>query len=338
MYYIIERNKNENLETVKNNKTSKTTKEYLANRFSSETERKVQQWLVDDDSSEEQEQGSLEYWNALKTNSDSKTYSALKRVSAKVGIPQRKWTIPLRRRLLRVAAVIIPAIIFAGSAYYITQKEQIVQVFTANGETQHVILPDSSEVWLNAGSNIQYNSNFKGDSRNISLEGEAYFSVRKNTSRPFVVKTNSITVNVLGTEFNVKAYANDSKTIATLDFGEIKVITASNQTEILEPNEQLTYNNVTSDVSVHKINANDAPAWRNGQLIFINAPFDEILQTLERRFNLSFEAEKIETSKEGYTIKFMKNDSIDSILNILEEVVGGFSYQIEKDKIKIICL
>ena len=323
---------------MKNNQTSKITKEYLANRFSSETERKVQKWLVDDENCEEQQQGSLEYWNALHPNADSSTYSALKRVITNIGLPERKWTIPMRRRLMRIAAVIIPALILAGSGYYFSQREQIVQVFTAYGETQHVILPDSSEVWLNAGSNIQYNSNFKGDSRNISLEGEAYFSVKKNISKTFVVKTKNLSINVLGTQFNVKAYANDCKTIATLDNGEIKVITASNQTEILVPNEQLTYNNVTSDVSVHKINANDAPAWRNGQLIFINAPFDEILQTLERRFNLSLEAENIETSKEGYTIKFMKNDSLESILNILEEVVGGFSYQIEKNKIKIISL
>lgn len=323
------------MKPIKNNQTSKITKEYLEGRYSSATEEKVQQWLIDDENSEEKEKGSLEYWDTLEASSDSTTYSALKRVLTKAGIIKQKSTIPLRHRLMRIAAVIIPALVLVGGAYYFSQREQIVEVFTAYGETRHIILPDSSEVWLNSGSNIQYRSKFKGDSRSISLDGEAYFSVRKNTSKPFVVKTSSLTVDVLGTEFNVKAYMDDSKTITTLNRGEIRVITVSDQSRILLPNEQLTYNNHTSDISVQKVYTNNISAWKSGQLIFIEATLDEMLQTLERRFNVSFESENIESSEQGYTIKFLKDDSIESVLDILKDVVGGFSYQIEGDKIKI---
>jgi len=322
--------------TVKNSQTSKITKEYLENRYSNATEEKVQQWLVDDENSNEKEEASLKYWNSLHTKANSSTYLAFKRIIAKIGIPQRKPTIPLHRRLMRIAAVLIPVLMFVGGAYYFSQKDQFIQVFTAYGETKHIILPDSSEVWLNSGSNIQYSSEFKGDSRNISLEGEAYFSVRKDSSKPFVVNTQHLAVNVLGTEFNLKAYINDSKTIATLDKGNIKVITASNQSKILVPNEQLTYNSKTSNISVQKIYANDISAWKSGQLIFTKASFEDMLQTLERRFDVSFESESIESSNQGYTIKFLKDDSLESILDIMKDVVGNFSYQIEDNNTIII--
>ena len=323
------------MKTEKNSQISNITKEYLEGRYSNETEEKVQQWLTCDENSEEKEEGSLEYWNTIQSNTDSSTYPALRRVLDKVGITKRKSTIPLHRRLMRIAAVLIPVLMLVGGTYYFSQREQQIHIFTAFGETKHIILPDSSEVWLNSGSNIQYLSKFKGDNRAVKLDGEAYFVVKKDTLKPFVVNTQNLAVNVLGTEFNVKAYANDSKTIATLDKGKIRVTTASDQSQILTPNEQLTYNNKTSNISVRKTHASNISAWRSGQLIFTNATFNEILQTLERDFNVLFESENIESSEQGYTIKFLKDDSLESVLNILKDVVGGFSYQIENDKIKI---
>ena len=86
-----------------------------------------------------------------------------------------------------------------------------------------VMLPDSSEVWLNAGSSILYPETFAKDKRQVILNGEAYFSVKKDTASPFIVETSQLSVKVLGTRFNVKAYPNDEKITTTLTSGKVEV-------------------------------------------------------------------------------------------------------------------
>lgn len=324
------------METKNNNRASEIIRQFLGNRFSKKTEEKVQRWIIEEGHSEEKEKASLEYWDTLNEKPDAATYQALKRVSQRVGFTDRNPTIPLRRRFLRIAAIVVPVLVLVGGTYYFFQREQMIQVITAYGETKQIILPDSSEVWLNSGSTFQYPAKFKKETRLVSLDGEAYFSVRKDVSKPFVVNTNQLSVKVLGTEFNVKAYLDDSKTVATLNTGKIEINTVSNQSWILNPNEQLTYNNKTASIDITEVQANDISAWTNGQLFFTDASFTDILQTLERRFGVSFETSlNIGVSAHGYTVKFLKDDNLEQILNVLEDVVGGFSYQEDGSKIKI---
>lgn len=324
------------MESKDNNRVSKIIRLFLGNRFSKKTEEKVQRWIIEDGHIPEKEKASLEYWDTLDVKPDATTYQVLKRVNQRTGFADTKPAIPLHRRLLRIAAVVIPTLVLAGGIYHFSQREQMIQVITAYGETKQIMLPDSSEVWLNSGSTFQYPSKFKKGTRHVRLEGEAYFSVRKDVSKPFIVNTNQLSVKVLGTEFNVKAYLGDSKAIATLNTGKIEVNTVSNQSRILNPNEQLTYNNKTAGIDITEVQANDISAWTNGQLFFTDASFREILQTLERRFSVSFETSpNIGVSEQGYTVKFLQNDNLEQVLNILGDVVGGFTYQKDGNTIKI---
>ncbi len=321
------------METDKKSRVSKITKEYLQNRYSKDTEEEIQQWLIEDEYSAEKEQASLEYWDALEAKPNASTLQALKRVNARTGILR---TIPLHRRLMRVAAVLIPAFMLLGGIYYFSQQEKMLQVIAAYGETKHILLPDSSEVWLNAGSSLHYPSTFRKENRTLTLEGEACFSVRKDAQRPFIVNTQNLSVKVLGTEFNVRAYSGDNRTTATLATGKIEVKTPSNQTRILEPDEQLTFDSQTDAIQVAKVSAHDITSWTTGQLIFTGATLDEIFKTLERRFNITFDTGNApHQSKEYYTIKFLKNDSIEQILHVLKDVTGDFSYTKTGNKIII---
>ncbi len=329
----VKRSKTEKMETDKKSQVSKITKDYLQNRYSKNTEEDIQQWLIEDEYSAEKAQASLEYWDTLKTKPNAKTRQVLKRVNARIGILK---TIPLRRRLMRIAAVLIPAFILLGGIYYFSRQDKMVRVIAAYGETKHILLPDSSEVWLNAGSSLHYPSIFTKGTRSLTLEGEAYFSVRKDERKPFIVHTQNLSVRVLGTEFNVRAYSNDSRTIATLTNGKVEVKTNSNQTRILDPDEQLTFDSQTAGIDVTKVSAYDVASWTTGQLIFAGATLDEIFRTLERRFDISFDTRQASyQSKEYYTIKFLKDDSIEQILHILKDVTGDFSYTKTGNKIII---
>lgn len=331
---IVKQSKTEKMKTEKNNRISKITKEYLQNRYSEGTEKDIQHYLIEEENSEEQEKASLEYWEMLETEPNSRTYQLLKRINSKIGVSK---TIPLHRRLMRIAAILIPTLIILGGVYYFTRQEKMIQVIAAYGETKHVILPDSSEVWLNAGSSIDYPSSFKQVNRLLKLDGEAYFSIRKDEEKPFIVNTQNLSVRVLGTKFNVKAYSNDSRTVATLTSGKVEVKTNSDQTRILEPDQQFIFDNKTGSIDVARVSADDMMAWTTGQLVFSDATLNDIFQTLERRFDLSFDVSKSSyKSEEHYTVKFLKNDSIEHILNVLKDMAGDFTYFKTNNKITLL--
>lgn len=308
-------------------------RKYLSGRFSSKTEERIQKWIIKDRDEEEKKRASLTYWEELKNEINSDTYSALNRVNGRIGYLQEKdFKILLYRKISRIAAVIIPLFILAGGyLYYDSTSKKLLEVSVVYGEERHMFLPDSSEIWLNAGTTIKYPQKFRGNQRVVWLDGEAYFSVKNDKSKAFIVQTEKLSIKVLGTQFNVKAYAGEEKAIATLTSGRVEV-NIDDESRTLKPNEQFTFNSRTSSIEIVQIATNEAKGWITGQLIFNNSSFHEILQTLERRFDVSFHNNTSIESSRIYTVKFMKNENIEDILDILVDV-AGFTYQKENDKI-----
>ena len=250
---------------------------YLRDRYALETEEKVQQWLAKNPVTEEMEQASKEYWDSINTENDATTFEALKRVNAKIGIQLPKTKTVRLKVLSKVAAVFILLIGISGIWFYLQHHNRpaMIEISAAYGETKQVTLPDQTEVWLNAGSSLKYPSKFGQKIRSVHLTGEAFFSVTKNQSKPFVVETKSLDVKVLGTKFNLKAYPDEHQTVATLQEGKIEVQTVKNQKQQLVPNEQLVYDNETSALKVVKINVEYIPDWKSGNLIFSEATLGE---------------------------------------------------------------
>ncbi|MDR2969609.1 MAG: DUF4974 domain-containing protein [Tannerellaceae bacterium] len=311
---------------------SRIIKKYLSERFPAETEERVQKWIIKNGKTKDKEQASLEYWDELDVAADSATYPALDRVNKRIGYDKQTLTIPLYRKLSRIAAVLIPLFILAGGyLYYQSTRNDLIEVSVAYGEQKHLFLPDSSEIWVNAGSTIKYPKKFTDKQRLVQLDGEAYFSVRREESNPFIVSTEKLSVKVLGTKFNVKAYTGDEKITTTLTSGKVEVNT-NNALHILNPNEQLTFNRNTSAIHIEEIPSEETDSWLSGRLIFNNASLTEIVQTLERRFDISITDHTAIPASKLFTVKFLKNESPEDILNILQDVVG-FSYRKQGDKI-----
>jgi len=309
---------------------------YLRDRYALETEEKVQQWLAKNPATEELEQVSKEYWDSINTGKDATTFDALKRVNTKIGIHSPKKKSVRLKVFSRVAAVFILLIGISGVWFYLQHHNhpKMIEASAAYGETKQVTLPDQTAVWLNAGSSLKYPSEFNQKIRSVGLKGEAFFSVTKNQSKPFVVETKNLAVKVLGTKFNLKAYPNEHQTVATLQEGKIEVQTIKNQKQQLTPNEQLVYNSETSTLKVAKISPEDIPDWKSGNLIFSEATLGEILQTLGRHFNISFDADKsIDLSTERYTIKFEREETPEQIVQVLSDMAGDFSYSVKSGQI-----
>ena len=183
-----------------------------------------------------------------------------------------------------------------------------------------VMLPDSSEVWLNAASQIRYHKSFLNN-REIFLEkGEAFFKVKSDKDHRFDVQTSDgITVSAYGTEFNVQAYAEEPDIKATLAEGHIQIgqINQSASQELI-PGEQVVYSRHTQQMQVRKANLLVETAWKDGKLVFRRTPMEEIAKQLSRHFNVNIQLQGKEIFDYTYSATFT-TETLAEILALLEK-------------------
>ncbi len=203
-----------------------------------------------------------------------------------------------------IAAACILLIIIATFTYQhlkepqqITKQENQIQLITKHselGEQLRITLPDASVVRLNAGSSIQFPAKFAPNKRQITLYGEAFFEVTKDGNRPFEVKTNNLTTTVLGTSFNVKAF-EQKQAIITVVTGKVKVETENNDSTdkiLLLPNQQTIYNKQENHFKMKEVDSQHYFAWTTGTIRFNNDPLEEVVETLERWYNVKILLDK----------------------------------------------
>ncbi len=212
----------------------------------------------------------------------------------------RRFTI--YRNLLKIAAVLIIGLISTTIILFNQPQKQLFTdvvetVTTPYGARTSFILPDGSEVWLNSGSKISYPKQYM-EIRNVELTGQAYFKVVKD-GKPFMVKTGYGTIEVMGTSFDVKAFADDNF-VTTLVEGTVKVRNKKNQVAILKPGQQsvITQNNA---FSTKEVNTELSTSWKEGKLMFVKEPFEHVARELERWYNVKIELQGIKLQKLGYT-------------------------------------
>jgi ferric-dicitrate binding protein FerR (iron transport regulator) len=213
----------------------------------------------------------------------------------------------------------------------------MMQCFVPYGEQKSIQLPDGSVVWLNAGSLLVYPSEFTGNVRSLYLSGQAEFTVVKNKKKPFIVKTNHIEVEALGTVFSVTSFPGDNTTKAILEEGSIRVGVDKQKFEnrVLVPNQQLTYAHNSGKITVASIDAKQQAKWKEGYLIFQGATLEEIYKDIERRHNVSISYDNQQFEKGKYNVKFMPNETVEEKLEELRELIPGFNYKIKGNSIYI---
>lgn len=258
-------------------------------------------------------------------------------------IPIRKISVPFYRQLSKYAAVAGFMLLTAAGSYYManqhTSQKQIemAEFFVPYGESRLVTLPDSSKVWVDAGSMLVYPKDFTDMSvRSVYLSGKASFRVSKNPEKPFIVKTTYLDVEALGTVFTLKSYPADIYTEATLEKGSVRVDVkeGSNQSSILKPNEQLVYTHKDGTVRIKTIDANLYGMERDGYLIFDNASFTQLLSALERKFNVVIQYNSQKYGNQFYNVKFAPDESLEEVLEILQQLTG-LHYKIKKNVVYI---
>jgi len=246
---------------------------------------------------------------------------------------------PFWRKYLRIAASILIPLFCVGLGYYFSENklnhvENKTTVQVEIGQKANVRLPDGTNVWLNSAGLLTYDNTYNREKRVVYLQGEAYFEVNKDKTRPFIVKANDISVEALGTTFDVKAYPDDNYVTAILLEGSIRISSPS-QSEVLKPNEKLTIAKNTGQFAKSALlDADKNVSWINNQLAFEQERLEDIAKTLERMYNVQirFASENLKDIRFSGTIK---NNNLENVLQLVT-FVSPVRYSLENNATIII--
>jgi hypothetical protein len=218
-----------------------------------------------------------------------------------------------------------------------TTKIEYNEITVPRGQVFQILLSDSTKVWLNAETKIKYPKYFIKNSktRTVFLDGEAFFDVSHNKNQPFIVATNGINVEVLGTKFNVSSYPTQKNIHTTLVEGSVKVIdtTAINNSLLIKPSQQASFNRKEKSLVSKKVNTNDYTAWMDKRIVFQDITLEEVLEKIARVYNVEIVNNNEAMKKEKFTGEFDVED-INTIFKALSTSIK-FNYQIKKNRILI---
>ncbi|MDR0348021.1 MAG: FecR family protein [Tannerella sp.] len=255
--------------------------------------------------------------------------SGLKKIKNRISTSNRRnkrhlWT-------QRIMIVLFVPLLINTVLQFIPEEEQVryMEARSSSGLISSLELPDGSKVWLNAGSYIKYPVDFGKEKREVFITGEAYLSVVKDAHKKFIVQTlDDISIEVFGTEFNLDAYETNNKITATLIEGKI-CLCRTDSTDVLRkytmmPEQQITYRRNTGEFVQQSTYIPKDIAWKNGQVVFRNTSFDEVLWILSKRFNVEFTVKKESLRNNSFTGSFTDQN----LIRILEhfKISSGINY------------
>lgn len=248
-----------------------------------------------------------------------------------------------RKQLLiyKVAAILAIPLTFAISWYFLSHLENLSKeplyssVIAPKGHISKCVLPDGTEVWVNTGSTLTYNtSSFNEKLREVNLVGEAYFEVTKNKVKPFKVVTPLANINVTGTSFNVKAYSEDEIFETVLSEGaiELEINNQSNQKVKLIPGDRAVYQENKKGISIDKVDVEMFSSWRNGEILFKDATLNDLIAELERIYDIKFHLKSPQLGEYRFRGMFSYNNNL---IDALEKIkrTAEISYYIENKEV-----
>ncbi len=304
---------------------------YYNNEMDTEEAAYVKSWILD---SSKNEKFALDYYHIFLASEaiiDRKTTEeALHAVKMRVKKKRNKVSIGIW--IQRISAILlIPALL---SIWYISTKEYpltYIETQMSPGMTGHIQLSDGSEIWLNSNSKIKYPTTFSSNERRVILSGEAYFSVKKDSKRKFIVEADNTSIEVLGTQFNIDAYENADRITTTLVSGSIRMLCpdkqGNNNITLMSPNQQLTYDRKSRTTQIQTISSRKDTSWKDGQIILRDTPLEDVLWMLSKRFNVDFEIKDKKLNNSSFTGTF-DNQSLERVLEYFK-ISSNINYKIK---------
>jgi ferric-dicitrate binding protein FerR (iron transport regulator) len=236
-----------------------------------------------------------------------------------------------------IAAVLL--VLLSTGLYFLNIAPATKAIIAKNepAKSQRLLrLADGSTVIVSAGSKLNYPSSFDGlNKREVFLEGEAYFDIKHDASKPFMIHTDKITTTVLGTAFNIKAWPADADITVTVTRGKVKVDEQQKLLGFITPNEQIVYNKAEGSSSHRVLDAPVQLAWKEQDLLIDDVTVGEAAELLQERFKVKIKITDEQIRTKRFTTTFLKGESLDKILKSLC-AFNGAVYQYDKEKASVV--
>jgi len=233
------------------------------------------------------------------------------------------------RNVVAIAAMLI-VMVGGYYMYSIFSAGSLQSIVVAQSQTRLVNLPDGTDVAINGGSSFTYPKDFEKDTRTVELDGEAFFNVKRDESKPFIIKTEKVQIQVLGTSFNVKAYTPDQQTIVTVSTGTV-LVAVNNQSSkvILRAGESVVYDASTRELK-KQVNENvNFQAWNTKEIDFSeNTALSDVFETIEAVYQIQIVLSDSSLIQGEYFNGSFKHHSLD---HVLETVCQSFQINYKKD-------
>lgn len=315
--------------------THRIIKSFFGKHFSKDAKMHFNFWFLNTKDKKERDKAELEMWDNCDSIVTESTWKDLAEINAWIGsepIQQHRtshawWMAAAAALLILVTAISIRLV---DKKTLKPAAQEMLECCVPLGQSRSLVLSDSTKIFLNAGSVLVYPESFDADVRKVFLMGEARVLVAKNPEKPFIVSTHNMDVEALGTIFNVSDYPHSHISTSTLEEGSIKVQvkTVNSMPAILKPGEQLVYDSSAKRISVRKVDATKASAWVEGYIVFDNAPFEEVIRALERRFDVTINYDADKYYGHSYCVKFSPDETIEDTMEILSQLINGYEYTI----------
>ncbi len=317
-------------------------KKYLSGKSSHDEQKELLSWIRKEKNLKEFQQVKDEWKAEIRIEAVPEEFAQNWKSIQNRMMEQLQQDVQRKQRTLnffRYAAIFlvliaVPAIIYTISTNSPETPLTYTTVAADYGQISKVVLPDSSVVWINSGSAIKYNNRFSATNRDIELVGEAFFKVTLNAEVPLIVSNADLRVKVLGTEFSVSAYPEESNIQVVLEKGKVELtsFTDTRFRQEMKPGELAQFDIVKKKLSVGNVNTNLYTSWKDGLINIYNLPLSELVIKLEKRYNQKFEVdEAIKNMPYTFTIK---NEDLSSVLSLMEKITPVSAIQ-DKNVIKL---
>lgn len=305
-------------------------KKYLAGQCTAEEKIQIENWY------EQQERNSDAFYQNDATaiaDSYSRSLAVIQAEMQQDQLATRKDRI---RRLQHYSKWAVAACVLVCSItafYFYTAKSPATkynEVIVSAGHVLHFKLADNSYVSLNAGSHLKYPQTFTGKTRDIYLEGEAWFDVSHDASHPFRVHTSRLTTTVLGTAFSVTAFKHAASQSVTVMRGKVKVADNNNTIGFITPDRRVVYQLSSKKGVISSVDAASLMSWKNGQLEFADQEMEDIAERLARWYGYAFKLDNLEMRKCRYTASFNNQISMKDMLDVMK-AISQINYKIDHE-------
>jgi|WetSurMetagenome_2_1015567.scaffolds.fasta_scaffold01465_6 transmembrane sensor len=350
---------------------------YFTNKLTQSQADELLEWLGKNEENRQHllELGKIWFASSQLSTREANTYSAWKNLLSKIEddeirpMPKPEFRIPIPILYRVAAAVLLIGVLGIGSIFVFRQtntKSEIgyFEALAPKGSRSYITLSDGSTVWLNSGTKLRYQSNFGKESRDLFLEGEAYFIVTKNPDMPFRVKTSDVWVTAIGTAFNVKAYNEEGIIETTLEKGEVRIdalddskMKVESAPVFLKPNQKAVFVKSNRNLSVNNavqktplpnnepvdktktnslrvdsnVDTKLTTSWKDSRWIFKSERLVKLAPILERRYDIlvTFRDSVLQSYKFTGTLK---EESLEQVLNAIC-IAAPIRYEINHNRV-----